>query len=240
MLLNYTHFFNFHETSKDNIIKTNYDFNTEFGKLLYDIGCNPYFIRSIYNTVFASMTSDKVYYHTPVHVLSMLSFAEINKIELENWEKLAIFFHDVVYRPGSKNNEINSIQIMLALLDGTDISESLKMQSANAIQATAMHLEEEWEPQFNKLMDLDMSGFCSDSEYFMTQNKCIKKEFCSENLSNYKGVSLNEYTKGRLAFLTKLKNKKSIYRTELFLNNFEQKAQENLINSLRELTQCPI
>ena len=234
MLLNYTNFFNIHETDKDNVLKTNYDFNTEFAKFLYEIDCNPYFIRSIYNTVFSSMTSDKVYYHTPVHVLAMLTFAELNNIKLENWEKLAIFFHDVIYRPGSKNNEINSIQFMMSLLDGTGVSESIKIQSANAIQATAMHLEQEWDPEFNNLMDLDMAGFSSDKQYYDIQNDCIKKEFCQPDLKNYKGSSIENFNKGRLSFLTSLKNKKSIYRTELFLNNFEQKAQENLINSIKE------
>lgn len=236
MLLNYTNFFNIHDTTEENVLKINYDFNTTFAKHLYQMECNPYFIRSICNTVFASMTSDKVYYHTPVHILSMLSFADINNIKLENWELLAILFHDVVYRPGSKNNETNSIQLMLALLDGTGISESLKMQSANGILATSMHLEEEFDPDFNKLMDLDMSGFCANEESYNAQNECLKKEFCQPETPKYEGLSLEDYNKGRLEFLSKLKNKKSLYRTELFLNNFEQKAQNNLINSLREIT----
>jgi predicted metal-dependent HD superfamily phosphohydrolase len=236
MLLNYTNFFNFHECSKEDLIKTSYDFNTNMAVLLNEIGCNPYFIRSIYNTVFSSMTSDKVYYHTPVHILSMLTFADLNNIKLQPWEKLAIFFHDVIYKPGSKNNEINSIQFMMALLDGTGISESIKMQSASAIQATAMHLEQEWEPEFNTLMDLDMSGFSANKDSYNIQNDCIKKEFCQPDLNRYDGVTLENFNKGRISFLTNLKNKKSIYRTDLFLNKFEQKAQENCINSIKELT----
>ena len=121
----------------------------------------------------------------------------------------------------------------MTLLDGTGVSESIKMQSANAIQATAMHLEQDWDPDFNKIMDLDMAGFSSDKQYYDIQNNCIKKEFCQPDLKNYKGNSLNDFNKGRLSFLNSLKNKKSIYRTELFLNNFEQKAQENLINSIK-------
>lgn len=233
MLMDYTNFFDISDKeNKEKIIKANYDFNTYFGLFLNDIGCNPYYIRSICNTVFASMTSDKSYYHTPVHILSIISFCEKNQIELKNWEKLAILFHDAIYRPESIQNEIQSIQFMFSILNDTGIDENLKTLAGMAIQSTSLHLEEHVDPDHNLLMDLDLSGFSNDKIYFDIQNLCIKKEFCQESLGRYGGVKEKQYNEKRIKFLTALKNKKSLYRTELFLNKFEQKAQENLINSI--------
>lgn len=235
MQLNYLNFINIHNTTKEDLAKINYDFNTYFAIFLNNIGCNPYYIRSICNTIFSAMTSDKVYYHTPVHILSIIDFGQKNFIKLENWEILALLFHDVIYRPESKNNEINSIQFMLNLLDGTAIPDKLKNQAAMAIQTTAMHLEESIDPDFNKVLDLDLCGFSFEKVSYETINNCIEKEFTQENTQRYGGISKKDYLKGRKEFLNQLNNKKSIYRTEEFLNRFEKLAKNNVLKSLNEL-----
>jgi predicted metal-dependent HD superfamily phosphohydrolase len=233
MLLDYTNFFDFHSSENEIKMKANYDFNVLTAEFLNSINCNPYYIRSICNALFSSMTSDKCYYHTPIHILSIISNLVKYDIKLQDWEKLSLLFHDAIYRPGSKKNEVNSIQFMLSLLDDTGVSESLKNSAAMGIQVTAMHLEESIDPEYNNIMDLDLLGLSADKKSFDIQNECIKKEFYSETLQRYDGISLDKYNINRKSFFTALKNKKSIYRGDFFIKHFEELAQNNINGILK-------
>jgi predicted metal-dependent HD superfamily phosphohydrolase len=204
------------------------DFGQNLAYLLKRNDCDVYFARSILLTTINAHISDKLAYHTPLHVLSILSFAQNHNIPLEDWELFAIFYHDVIYRANSKRNEVNSIQFMLSLLSDTGISSAILSKAAQGIQATAMHLDEEVEPSAEKLLDLDLHSFSFDKESFSEVNKTIKLEFCRENDANFKGCTLLEYLTGRRAFLNKLNSKKSIFRTSFFKEYFETAARDNL------------
>lgn len=227
-LSTYTNFFNIQlKENTNSFVKLNYDFNVYFGTFLNKINCNPYFIRSICNTVFASMTSDKCYYHNPVHVMNILAHAEKLQIKLEDYEVLAILFHDAIYRPMSKTNEVDSINFMFSVLKNTGISESVKHQAATIIQMTSMHLEDDLDPIANTVLDLDMIAFSVEADQFKLVNDLIKMELVND-LERYDGISSDDYTNGRKEFLTKLLNKKSIYRTMFMQSKFETIARNNI------------
>lgn len=227
--LDYTKILSFLNVTTEQKGKAASDFGQNLAYLLDRNGCDPYYARSILLTTINAHISDKISYHSPLHVLSILSFAQLNSIPLEDWELFAIFYHDVIYRPGSKKNEINSLQFMISLLSDTGISQGVLAKAASGIQATAMHLDEFVEPSTEKLLDLDLHSFTFDRESFSEINKTIKLEFCREDDKKFKGCNLKEYYTGRKSFLEKLNSKKSIFRTAYFQEYFETVARENLL-----------
>jgi predicted metal-dependent HD superfamily phosphohydrolase len=232
--IDYSPFFNIHDCVNSVPL---HDFTTNLTDLLRDMGCDPYYADSISLSLYHSMFHDKVYYHTPIHILYMLYFAQENKIELQNYEKLAIFFHDAIYRPGSKMNENSSIAFMEALLKETGISGNVMINAGFIIDATSAHLREDSgvDQKAWLVMDLDLAGFAAAPKPYNLQNKMIEMEFCQPKIKNY-GCSLEVFLQGRMAFLKALKQRTSIYRTELFKTtlNMEVKAQANLDNQINE------
>lgn len=233
--LDYQSFLNLNDCSPDQFKIVKSDFVSNLVDLLRDMGCDPYITDSIAYTLFSSMFNDKVYYHTPVHILFMLSYAQENHVPLENWEKLAIFFHDAIYRPGSKFNEQNSVTFMSSLLNGVGISVEDLRYASDAIADTALHLSDNITEMNWRIMDLDLAGFAANPKPFNLQNQLIEMEFCQPNKNNY-GYPVDQFLHGRMTFLTAMKARASLYHTEIFKTtlNMEVKAQVNLDNQIKE------
>lgn len=232
---NYQNFFNIHSANETDLHNLKKDFHKSLEDTLTDANCDQEYISAIVNSLYSSMVNFRVYYHTPVHIMSILSFSKEHGIELTNAEKLAIFFHDAIYRPGSKNNERYSIDFMKSLLNETGIRPDIINTTGYLIHHTSLHLEDLISSigVENLVMDLDMSGFTATPGVFTFQSLMIEKEFHRGYGSDI--FTLSQFLKGRKKFLTALKNKKSIYRTKLFLDKFEHRAQINLSNAIIEV-----
>lgn len=189
---------------------------------------------SIGETIIARMSEDGLHYHTPPHVLNIFQFAKDNNIELENWEKTAIYFHDAVYLPlGTPGMSENcSAQFFQTLMkpfilksDGQiDYNELLKISTA--ITVTSLHCDATVKPEWHKILDLDLFGFAlppEENEYF---NSLVKKEYVEF------GIKSEDYDIKRKEFLNKLISKGFLYRTELFRDKFETVAMENIKKAL--------
>jgi predicted metal-dependent HD superfamily phosphohydrolase len=178
----------------------------------YDIG----------SCLFTAMCVGRTFYHTPYHVMNIFHTADSMGIALNADERLAIWFHDAIYRAGSKENETQSVLFMESLLHY--ISDVNIMCGAKLIiEDTARHLDDK--PVYShssRMMDLDMAGFAADEESFAIQNDCIEKEF----LEN--GYSFVDVIRGRINFLEALQSKDKIYRTEQFIDTMEKRARENI------------
>jgi len=230
----YSTFFNFHTASGVQLNSLKYDFTTKAYGTLQSLGCKHEFIDSIANTLYNSMTHKLVFYHTPVHIMSLFSFAKENNNKLTPIEELSILFHDSIYRPGSKINEAISANFLHCLLEDTGVEENDIRTAQRIIVATASHLRENNEilpllEEAQLVMDLDMSGFSAAPGIYNFQGQMIEKEFYPYP------YNLKQFLEGRLKFLNALKSKKSIYRTQAFIEKFEKRAQLNLSNSIKEV-----
>lgn len=186
---------------------------------------------AITRCVYERMMDASLYYHTPLHILTLFQFAQQNEIELEEWEKLAIWFHDVIYIPGYPLNEWYSAEFMKSMI-APFLDPSIIDNVWNGIIATSKHLLKstgsELDPKFERLLDLDLCSFSWDKENYDASSDKITEEFLSLT-----GVS--GWKEGRIKFLTDLLAKPSIYRTSFFKEKFEQKARANIEQTLKEL-----
>ncbi len=214
--------------------KASEDYGQNLANLLYEIGCNPYYIESVIMTTIYAGLNRKVVYHSPLHVLSILSFAQINSISLEDWELLTIYYHDAIYRPNSKKNETNSIQFMNSLLSDTGVKKDILTQASFGIQATAMHLDTHVASDCEKLLDLDLHGFSFPYEKYIINSENIHDEYVNSDPA-FNGITEQEFVSGRIKFLEALLNKGFIFRTETFKTNWESTAKINISTEIELL-----
>ena len=230
----YSLFFNINESTFDEIDSIRIDFLHLVCKTLRELNCNEYYLNSISSSLFWSMVSEKTFYHTPVHILSIFQFMETNKIDCTPEQRLALLFHDAIYRPGSRYNESSSARFMHSLLLETGVNETTIHKAEIMIEHTAFHLYNGPYHDSELVMDLDMSGFAASRKSFDIQDEMIEKEFSQPKLKGY-GYSELEFLKGRIDFLKKLKARPTIYRTEYF-KRFELIAQTNLKSAIVQTT----
>lgn len=180
--------------------------------------------ENIASVTMQSYSKEGLYYHTCKHVFYLFQNADYNEIELEPWEKLALFFHDVIYNPGKWRSEILSGQFMRALCE-----PYLRLEMVNkaeyAIQQTANFLKPIVSEDVYKILDLDLIGFAAKEKDFLKSNDDIEHEF----VRVYNWI---EYLSGRIKFLEELKSRAPIYRSKEFAC-LEDKAIYNIDQEIR-------
>jgi len=196
--------------------------------LLYDLGLETPHPRTITRIVLDLMLHTKRKYHTPVHVIGMFEWAEKHGIKLSKAQQLAIWFHDSIYVAVREDSEERSSLFMKALVGGL-VSPEILSEAHRIIISTRYHLvdgmlviEGKRISDSEKLvMDLDLSHFAREEEVCLYADQLVKEEFVPL-------VREEDYEKGRIDFFKALLARKSIYKTDLFKEQFEDKARENI------------
>lgn len=201
-----------------------------------------YIYETVPFMVFTRMDHKTLGYHNPSHVLRMFDFAKDHKIELSDTEQLAIWFHDVVYIPLAEYriNELRSLWFMQSMLEGI-VDQEILENAGQIILDTADHLKDDFSSSFkrrsnfppemsNKVLDLDLAHFSYSRDKYNNSSKDLENEFIMA------GTTKEKFDIGRKSFLQKLLSKKTIYRTDFFLDNFEDKARENIRLDIESLS----
>jgi len=139
----------------------------------------------------------------------------------------AIVWHDAIYFPGAKNNEIRSSELFVVVNSTNNtIKTEIDYEWNDAdkvvdiIMATKDHevinkdnLEEE------VMIDLDLFGLSSDWPDYVANGRKIRKEFGE--------FSPEAWRNGRTAFIERFLAKDKIYKSGFFVNR-ELRARYNL------------
>lgn len=170
------------------------------------------------------------HYHNLNHINECL-------VELENFHSKdftygdrrivtrAIWYHDAVYNPYSKNNEVESAMLIQPnyWMDNNEVR--------NAILATAKHMttqvikdkegKEHPLPLATQVMlDIDLAGFGKPTQECLANGANIRKEYYKTND--------REFAEGRLKFLRAIMQRESLYYTDLFKEKYHEQSQKNL------------
>lgn len=162
-------------------------------------------------------------YHTLEHIHNLFCIFESHKLKITDSHavKLAIIFHDIIYDPKSKCNEVESAELFSVLLqDYLDINLMGKVNSYimetinhNPINSTDQDLQ--------YFIDFDMSILGSERKDYELYTMKIRKE--------YSHVDDETFRSGRANFLKNtLKNENQIFSTHEFQMKMEQKARDNM------------
>ncbi|KAJ3320829.1 hypothetical protein HDV06_004840 [Boothiomyces sp. JEL0866] len=163
------------------------------------------------------------HYHSKSHLFRLLELFEIHKSKLVNPRAvfLAIVFHDIVYDPISKDNELQSAELMKKLV----IVDNDCLIAEQYILATIKHSLINQDSDLKYFLDFDLEVLSWDYEKYWNQYALlIRKEY-----SNYND---SDYIQGRTAVMNNFLKREKIYFTNCC---DESKARENIQRELLNL-----
>lgn len=166
-------------------------------------------------------------YHTIHHVQDL--FQQIQSLAFSITQKAilthAALFHDVIYIPSAKNNEIKSAEFAVTWLKKLQVSKSHIDSVYQLIIATSDHISED--PLIQLFLDMDLSILGASSEVYKQYYKSIRKE--------YSKIPLQHYNIGRKQFLQHTLNRGHIFTTVHYRSMYEQQARINMKEELNTL-----
>lgn len=165
-------------------------------------------------------------YHNLRHIAACLrAFDSASKEGMDATAvELAIWFHDVIYDPRAKDNEIQSAELFANLATQAAVEASLIATVKSLILAT-QHKALPQTPEEQLLADADLSILGADEDAFAEYERQIRQE--------YDWVPELEFCAGRAAVLGQFLRRKRIFHTRHFYQGLETVARENLSQAIR-------
>jgi len=170
-------------------------------------------------------------YHNPHHLYDIFIKLEKQKEQINDLPAIqfAIWYHDIIYQPLSKQNEEKSAMLCAKRLDEMGFESSFKEKVFKLICSTKRHDLEAWESKADQtdnaiLLDLDLSILGTDQKSYQSYIQQIRQE--------YKIVPTFLYQRGRKKVLRHFLEQDRIFKTALFFEQYEQVARENIAMEL--------
>lgn len=178
--------------------------------------------QKIFNKLIAAYSEKQRAYHTIQHLYECLALLESIRADLNDAYAvaLAIWFHDAVYDPQAKDNELKSAELFQQYL-AQDLSINIVQKIKGWIVATQKHAStDELDLQF--LLDIDLAILAASPDRFAEYEQQIQQE--------YAWVDPDVYSIKRKEVLAHFYQTEPLYQTQYFQQNFEQRAKNNLKN----------
>lgn len=168
------------------------------------------------------------HYHNLSHLENI--FSQLNEVreEIEDWDTMlfSLYYHDIVYRATSKENEEESAAKALDALRKIAYSSTQAKKCVDIILATKAHFITD-DHDTNLFIDADLSILGAPWETYADYCKKVRKEYFI-----YPGFM---YKPGRKRVLEHFLKMKRIFKTDFFHNKYEERAKENLQKELELL-----
>jgi predicted metal-dependent HD superfamily phosphohydrolase len=160
-------------------------------------------------------------YHTLAHLQSLLNELSPVRSQIRDHDavQFALFYHDIIYKASSSDNESQSAKLAVKRMKVINIPEHMIMKCAELIIATKKH-EEHSDKDINLFTDADLSILGQPWNAYEEYIKQIRKEF-----SIFPDLL---YKPGRKRSLTHFLDMPRIYKTEWFFNKYEYQARSNI------------
>lgn len=176
--------------------------------------------QKVFNKLIAAYSEKKRAYHTLQHLYECLALFDTIRADLNDAYAvaLALWFHDAVYDPQAKDNELKSAELFEQYL-AQDLPNDIVQKIKRWIVATQKHAStDELDLQF--LLDIDLAILAASPERFAQYEQQIQQE--------YAWVDPDVYSIKRKEVLVHFYQTEPLYQTEYFQQNFEQRAIINL------------
>lgn len=172
------------------------------------------------------------FYHTWHHIHNMFAIARDLGEELTVNQRVAILYHDIVYIPGSNDNERLSVLLLKTHIaqNPTQFKEAFPNANIETISAIIMDTKDHNPSQYREsklVLDLDMSILATNQFDYYQYTLDIRKEY-----ADFDGERMNV---GRAVFLQGILLQPNIFFTDVCKARFEQAARDNIKWELDEL-----
>ncbi|WP_278492434.1 HD domain-containing protein [Acinetobacter gyllenbergii] len=176
--------------------------------------------QKVFNKLIAAYSEKQRAYHALQHLYECLALFDTIRADLNDGHAvaLALWFHDAVYDPQAKDNELKSAELFEQYL-AQDLPNDIVQKIKRWIVATQKHAStDELNLQF--LLDIDLAILAASPERFTEYEQQIQQE--------YAWVDPDVYLIKRKEVLAHFYQTEPLYQTEYFQQNFEQRAKGNL------------
>jgi predicted metal-dependent HD superfamily phosphohydrolase len=182
----------------------------------------------VFDLLCARYDEDHRSYHTMEHIADCLVEFDAVRGGQPDRESIefALWFHDVVYDPRAKDNELQSAILAANILVDAYVDEEIVSNVYGCIMDTR-HKAIPVDPNSKLVVDVDLSILGQDSVDFDRYEEQIRFE--------YQWVPEDQYRLGRSRVLQSFLDRPSIYNTPLFVSMYEERARLNLARSLEKL-----
>lgn len=163
------------------------------------------------------------YYHNLSHMYDMLTQAENIKDAIVDFDdfRFAIWYHDIIYKSTTSNNEAKSADLAKNRLKSLNINENRVENIQKLILSTQKHemiLNSNKDNAF--LLDIDLSILGSDWQDYENYVNRIRKEYAIYPDFIHK--------KGRKKAMLHFLERERIFYSEIYFNTYEQQARRNI------------
>lgn len=160
------------------------------------------------------------FYHNLDHLDHCLGQLDLARDEIEECDaiEMAIWFHDIIYQYGAKDNEALSA-VTFRELAGNAMPEDFVERVCELILAT-VHTGSARDAGEAFMVDIDLSGFGLPWEGYLADSMNLRKEAPE--------VADDRYYEGKLRFLDSLLAWPKIFQTGFFCQRLENQARENI------------
>lgn len=206
-----------------------------FSQIATDLGASQAIVEEWANKFIEQYTEPQRHYHTLTHIYDILECLDANRTLVQDVPvlTLAVFFHDWVYDPKAKDNEIESIKSFQHFAREAQLPESLVSRVAGYIERTITHTmpiyddDSSIDTDLKLFLDFDLEVLSRDHDQYLKYSKQIRDE--------YVHVEPNDYIAGRAQVLRSFLNRDRIYFSGLFYQLREQKARANIEQEIASL-----
>ncbi len=169
-------------------------------------------------------------YHTTDHLLAMLDHVDALAEHADDPDavRLAVWFHDAVYRPDRSENEERSAQLALRALPEAGLGQALTDEVVRLVRLTVNHHPEPGDRNGEVLCDADLAVLGGSPEAYATYAAAVREE--------YAFVPEGAFREGRAAVLRQLLDLPALYRTPSAHARFDAAARANLAAELKLLS----
>ena len=144
-----------------------------------------------------------------------------------NWCEKALWYHDAIYNPYSKQNE----ELSALLFEDANPGYLGFNVVSDTILLTAEHLKthdfsrmDETDPEVSLVqkivLDIDLSGFGKDRLVFAMNGMNIRHE--------YYRTSIRDFLDGRMGFYEALVKRPTLYYTKYFNDKYHEQSRHNI------------
>ncbi|MEM6805837.1 MAG: hypothetical protein AAF696_30850, partial [Bacteroidota bacterium] len=184
---------------------------TRFSTLLREVGANMSQADTAWSQLSSLYLEEGRAYHNLTHIAHMLELMDRHLLDDEQSVELqlAIWYHDVIYDPKSKENELKSAELCKKVLQEISSLNQERIEKVYLLIMSTQGHSPRIKGEENLLMlDLDLSILGAEKERYELYSKQIREE--------YYFYSEEDYRKGRCQVLGNFLDRKTIYFSELF------------------------
>ncbi len=172
-------------------------------------------------------TYSRRFYHNLTHIENLLSQLTEVKNKIEDWDVIlfAAYYHDIIYEATSRKNEEKSADFAKKRLVELNFPDNQISKCVSIILATKVHtLTKDSDTDY--FIDADLSILGQTWTAYSDYSNQVRQEY-----SSYPNFIYNIARKKVLRHFLKMQ---TIFKTEYFINKFENKARENILKELEE------